>query len=234
MDIRRLWDFSDPAGSRGRFQTELEQAIDPDYRAVLMTQISRCHSLSGEFDAAHTQLDEVERELNERSALAESYFWLERGRTFNSSGDKVSAQQCFERAKSLNVPGLRVDAIHMLAIAGETPEERERLNREALAIAEASEDLEDRRWRGSLLNNLGWDLFDQGQPKDALEVFEAAVRAREEQGDAEPLRVARWCVARCLRALDRRTEALAIQRELKEQGPHDPYVDEEIAALQCE
>lgn len=232
MDVRQLWDFSDPVGSRVRFEAALEQSDDPDQRLILRTQIARTHSLSNEFIEAHACLDLLVDESSTRSPEAQSSYWLERGRTYNSSGDKASARECFEHAKALDVPGLRVDALHMLAIAGETTDDRIRVNREALAVAEASEHEEDRRWRGALLNNLGWDLFDAGQYGEALEVFEAAVHAREEQGEDEPLRIARWCVARCLRALDRPLEALAIQRELKETGPPDRYVDEEIAVLE--
>ena len=46
-------------------------------------------------------------------------------------------------------------------------------------------------------------------------------------------RIARWCVARCLRSLDRTEEALAEQQalaaELEAIGETDAYVAEEIA-----
>jgi hypothetical protein len=49
------------------------------------------------------------------------------------------------------------------------------------------------------------------------------------------LRIARWSVARCLRTLGRRDEALAIQRALEAEhlraGTEDGYVFEELAEL---
>ncbi len=52
------------------------------------------------------------------------------------------------------------------------------------------------------------------------------------QDKADDVRVARWCIARCLRSLERVEEALAIQRELEQQiadieNP-DGYVYEEL------
>ncbi len=47
------------------------------------------------------------------------------------------------------------------------------------------------------------------------------------------MRIARWCVARCLRSLGRVEEALAEQQalaaELEAEGEVDGYVDEELA-----
>jgi hypothetical protein len=49
------------------------------------------------------------------------------------------------------------------------------------------------------------------------------------------IQVARWSIARTLRAMGRVDEALAIQRALADEhrlaGTADPYVDEEIEAL---
>src|SRR5690606_9633091 len=161
------------------------------------------------------------------SPLAQTYYWLERGRAFNSSDNKDKALECFERAVELDVPGLRLDAWHMLAIAQPTKVLSEELNRKALGIAELSDDPEDRRWRGTILNNLGWDLHEQGKFKEALRSFEDALKVREEYGIEEPIRIAKWCIARCLRSLKRFDEAMSIQQALKDAGPPDQFVDEE-------
>lgn len=230
-DVRERWDFGDPARSRGRFEAMVAAATDPDDVFVWSTQLARTWGLEGKFDEAHQVLDAVAGEFEGRSDFAKSYFLLERGRAFNSSGKKDEARPLFARAAGLGVPGLRVDALHMLAITANDDAEGERLNREALAFCEASDEAEDRSWRGSLLNNLGWSVFDQGRAQEALAIFEEAVREREVNGTPETHRIARWCVGRALREVGRYDEALALQKEIKGLGS-DKYVDEEIAELE--
>lgn len=233
VNVRALWDFDNPSGSLERFESALQSAENPDERLIWQTQIARTWSLRREFDQAHAVLDSIEPETAGSFAEARSYYFLERGRTWSSAGEKAKAQECFLQAIETDVPGLRLDAWHMLAIAQDSPLETERVNREALSLAEESQDESDRRWRGPILNNLGWDVFGAGRFAEALEIFEKAVLVRAEYGEPEPLRIARWCVARCLRELRRHREAYVIQTDLKENGPPDPYVDEELATL-CE
>ncbi len=106
------------------------------------------------------------------------------------------------------------------------------IDERALAEVEASDDPQVRRWLGSILNNLGWDLHDSGHPEQALAVFERAVEVRAEADDHTAWLVARWCVGRTLRTLGRYDEALALMRELAADpvGADDEYVHEEIAA----
>jgi hypothetical protein len=56
----------------------------------------------------------------------------------------------------------------------------------------------------------------------------------QERGTAREVRIARWCVGRALRSLQRKAEALALQQELlaeweKSEEEQDGYVFEEIA-----
>jgi tetratricopeptide (TPR) repeat protein len=114
--------------------------------------------------------------------------------------------------------------------------EQESLNRRSLALAAGAEYPRARQWRGSLLNNLGWTLFERGDLEDALEVFEQALAARVQQGKLIEIQVARWCIARTLRGFGRFDEALAIQEALAAEhalaGTSDPYVQEELAKLE--
>ena len=174
------------------------------------------------FDEAHAILDEVEAQLAGSGPLAAIRYHLERGRVHNSSGNKAPAresfQQAWEAARAAGEDGFAVDAAHMLAIAAASPAETIRWNERALELAEASEDEQAQRWQSSLLNNLGWARHDGGDYEAALILFERAVTERQKRGADRETRVARWCVARCLRSLGRLEAALAQQRALLAEG----------------
>ncbi|MBI4926955.1 MAG: hypothetical protein HY835_04260, partial [Anaerolineae bacterium] len=61
--------------------------------------------------------------------------------------------------------------------------------------------------------------------------FQRALRYRQEQEDPAPIRIARWCVARTLRSLNRLEEALQIQQELLAENTEDGYISEELGEL---
>ena len=137
-------------------------------------------------------------------------------------------------AEAGGLEALRVDALHMVALAA--PEEEQlALNEAALAVARASTDQRARDWDASLLNNIGMTHADAGDFESALTTFEQALAARERIGDPATIRVARWMIGWAMRNLGRRDEALEIQRSLKAElesvGDTDEYVDEELALL---
>jgi tetratricopeptide (TPR) repeat protein len=232
--IDELWDFSDPAASEIRFRSAAEQASDADSAPILETQFARALGLQRRFDEAAAALDLVEArdqmppELRVRVAL-------ERGRVLNSSGSPAAARPLFERAYELaaaaGLEHLTVDALHMVAIVA-APGEQATLNEQALAIASAASDPRARDWRASLLNNLGWARFEAGEYAEALALFGEAVDERVRQGKPRQIGVARWAVARTLRALGRIEEALAAQNDLvlwlAAAQMTDSYVEEEI------
>ena len=122
----------------------------------------------------------------------------------------------------------------MLAITA-TPDEAIKLNEEGVVYAEQSQEPRAKGWLGSLYNNLGWAYFDLGAYDNALSVFLRALKWREEKQSAHELFLAKWCVARTLRALGRLDDAIKIQLALLEQmidiGPTDGYVYEELGEL---
>ena len=123
----------------------------------------------------------------------------------------------------------------MLAFVDTDPADQLAWGLRALAVLEGSAQPAARRWEGSLRNNVGSALHQQGRYAEALAQFELALAFRERVGDAEPIRVARWMVAWTLRALGRLDEALAMQlrleRECEAAGAPDPYVFEELEIL---
>lgn len=237
-ELRSLWDFSDPAGSEQRFRQRRSSCTDASDVAVLTTQVARALGLQGQYVEAHVQLDHlttVEGEVGVRIAL-------ERGRLHRSAGEPDRAAVCFERARDLadraGLPGLSVDALHMLAILPEDAAEQVRRHREALAVARASTDEEARRWVAPLLNNLGMALHGVDDLDAALAVFSEAVQVRRAAGEESEAAVARWMVAWTLRLLGRGGEALSIQQELAAENAAanrpDPYVHDELATLHAE
>ncbi len=216
--IDDLWDFQDPEASEKAFRELLEQASDnePYYREV-QTQIARTHSLRGQFDEAHEILDEVSEALPSVGHLVEVRYLLERGRTWNSSGEKERAKavflQAYNLAKEDALDFYEIDAAHMLGIV-EQPEQALEWNLVALAKTEATDDQKAKKWIGPLANNIGWTYHDQGDFENALKFFRKGLEFRETTGAEPGLRIAKWTVARGLRSLGKVKEALAMQHAI--------------------
>lgn len=244
--IDAAWDFGDPAASEARFRAQLPAVAgraaggEGAWRAVqvqLLTQLARSLGLQGRFDAAHAVLDDAAAHVAADDEAGRVRIDLERGRALNSAGRSEAARPhfdaAFERARAAGLDALAVDAAHMIAIVA-PPDEVMAWHARALALAEASPDPAARRWRASLLNNLGWTLHDLGRDDDALAALEQALALREAAGDPTTIGIARWSVARILRALGRVDEALAIQLALlaahEAAGRTDPHVHDELAA----
>jgi tetratricopeptide (TPR) repeat protein len=232
--IDTLWDFDDPAESERRFLDAAQSSRGLDGE-ILLTQLARAVGLQGRFDEAHALLDELPDDEDEELRVR---VLLERGRVLNSSGDPGASLPEFsaalEAAENERFEHLAIDALHMLAIVA-APPDQDALNSRALELASTAADPRARQWRASLLNNMGWTAFDRGELDAALRLFKAALAAREEQGKAPEIVIARWCIARTLREMGRAREALEIQLqiadELRAAGKSDRYVDDEIAAL---
>lgn len=232
-DVTALWDFDDPAGSEQRFRAAADLAEGTD-RLVLMTQVARALGLQERYDEGHALLDHLAVDDPEVATRAS----LERGRLLRSAGLTEQAGPHFEAAAATaaaaGLEALRVDALHMVALAAPVEEQR-RLTEEALAVARSSSDQAARDWDASLLNNLGMVHADAGDWSAALAAFEEALAARERVGDIGRIRVARWMVGWALRNLGRTDEARVLQTALKAElvaaGEEDPYVDEELALL---
>ena len=234
--IDSYWEYSDPAGSEDRFQQALESASG-DYALELLTQIARTYSLRKRYGEAHQLLDEIEPNLKDAGNRPNLRYLIERGRTFNSSGDKQRARDLFVRALQLGREtdeiGLAVDAAHMVAITYAGSEQAIDWNLKGLEIARPSEDAKARSLIPAMLNNSAWDLHDMGRYDEALPLFEEALAEWVARGKPTQIQIAKWSVARCLRSLKRYEDALAIQRKLEAEhanlGTKDGYVFEEIA-----
>lgn len=241
IDMRSVWNFRDTSGTRDAFVALLDdpRASEDDVRAELLTQIARTHGLEGDVEAARARLDQAAAIMPE-GGVAEIRHALETGRVHNSSGDAPGSLPHFHAAAQRalahgDAAGLHVDALHMLGIAA-PGEEALDWNLQALGVARASDDLDARRWMGSLLNNIAWTYFDLENFEEALALHEEGLAWRQEQGQSgTPIWIAEWSIARMLRALERYDEALAIQTRLADEraaaGQPGGYVFEELGEL---
>lgn len=240
-EFDKLWNYNDPAATEQKFREALDTIsleTNPIEYLQLQTQIARTYSLRRLFTEAHAVLDEVQKNLPAATSLAHVRCYLERGRTFNSAGKRAEAKEQFLLAKDaaleLHEDFYVVDAIHMLAIAA-PPDEAIALNEQGVIYAESSSNERARNWLGSLYNNLAWSYFDKGEFEKALSIFLRAVKWREDKQQVRETFIAKWCVGRCLRALNRIDDALKIQLALLEEmvdtDNTDGYVYEELGEL---
>lgn len=240
-DFDALWNYDDPAATEAALRPFLTTAAPGSgYHIELLTQIARAQGLRRRFDDAHRTLDEAQALLQAGPAgpraRARVRYLLERGRVFNSARQVEQAQPLFaealEAAQAAGEDFHAVDAAHMLGICA-PPEDQTGWHLNAIHLAEQSRQPRVRNWLGSLYNNLGWTLHDQGHHADALDLFERALVIRRERGQAPETRRAQWSVGRALRSLGRVEDALAIQRDLLAEhalnGSQDGYVFEELA-----
>ena len=236
-ELDDLWDYSDPAASEARFRrrvSDLGAGADPAQIAETQTQLARSQGLQRHFDEANATLDQVEAHLAEMPARVRIRYALERGRVFNSSGQPERGvpffESAWELARAAGEDGLAVDAAHMLGIAaGDTGIA---WNLKALELARESSQPAANRWEGPLYNNIGWSYFDAGRYDDALAMFEHALAWQQANGSEKEIRIARWCIGRDLRALERVEDALAMQQALftdyQQSLGEDGYVSEEL------
>lgn len=195
-----MWDFDDLDGSERRFRACLEAEASAAGRAALLTQLARIEGLRGDFAAGERLLAAAET-----LGGAERWVLIERGRLLRSSGDASSAlpffEAAFEQARAADDGFLAGDAAHMAALVGDS----EAWTARGL---ESTSDGPGRYWTAPLLNNVGWARFEAGEFERALDAFIAALEVRS-AAPQEPheREIARYAVAKALRALGRLDEA---------------------------
>jgi hypothetical protein len=198
--LDELWDFSDPVGSEARLRAAAESATDADSRAELETQVARALGLQEQYDHADRVLDGI----RSHSVAVGVRVALERGRLRNSAGDPAAAVPLFraagEAASGDELVFLRVDALHMLAIAD--PEHSAAWTARALAVLDAGGDDRAQRWRVGLHNNAGWALFDAEDFVGAIAEFQRAREAAVRWGTPQQLTWADEALAEARASLD--------------------------------
>ena len=227
LDVRSLWDFGDPKLTEERFDALL---------AEVLTQKARSQGLQRRFEDARNTLEQAKGLLKPDFVRATISYFLELGRVENSSGNRDAARPHFLYALEIaenagNEEFLAIDAAHMLGIV-EGPAKALDWNQRAIAMAEKATEQKARNWLGSLYNNTGWTLYEMGEYEKALDLFERALAFRKEEGIAGKILIADYCVGKCLRALGKVDDALAIQLRLEKEADEvgqDGFIYEEIA-----
>jgi tetratricopeptide (TPR) repeat protein len=238
VDLDALWNFNDPAASETRFREALVAAQGDD-ALVLRTQIARTLGLRQRYDEAHRELDAVEGALATAGVEPRVRAWLERGRTWRSSGQPDKSRPLFNRAyvtaDAAGLEALAADALHMLALAATTLDERIEWNRRTIDYARRAKDPRAQGWQAAALNNIGSDLREANRLDESLVTFREALAAYKRNGRADRVRFARWQVANVLRLKGQADEALAMQlaleRDAQAAGEPDSYVYDELALL---
>lgn len=227
-ELRQVWD-SDLDATEIRFQALLDSTTDQNRRAEILTQLARVQGLRGEFAAGHELVDQAQT-MSDPDSIARVRILLERGRLDRSAGKPADARPMFisayELARNLGDDNLAADAAHMVGLVDDIEEWTER----GMAIAERSSDPQVRRWMGPLLNNLGWHLYETGDYVRALEAFEQALAARQAFPDeAVEIEIARYTVAKTLRALGKPARAAQLMEQAIAASPPDGWFHEELA-----
>ena len=185
--VRQLWDFDDLDGTEERFQDRLTDEADSE-RAEILSQLARIQGLRGDFDAGERLVEEAQV-LAGDDERARARIDLERGRLRQSRGNR---EELF----------IAADAAHMAALAAPDREAFVAWTERGIELATAHEDAS--YWLGPLLNNLGWELYEAGELDAALDTFERALEAREQEPENQAaIEIARYAVDKTLRALGR-------------------------------
>jgi len=219
-------------------QVEVAQVAFDINKALALTTRARSLGLQGKFDEAHKLLDEAASLTPSDGLRAQIAIALERGRLVNTGGNPAGSVAHFRQAWDLAQTGgdtvldLGVDALHMLAIV-EPVDQAEAWTAQALALAATSKNPMVSGWRGPLLNNIAWSNFDAGRYERALALFTEDAAYRAKANRVRETRIARYGIARTLRALGRIAEATTLNEQLvidaEAIGDEPSYVFEELA-----
>ena len=236
--LRADWDFDDLDATEGRFRQLLTRETSAARRAEILSQLARVQGLRGDFAGGERLLAEAEVLAPTGGGAARVRIDLERGRLRRSSGDGETAfplfESAFEAATQAGEAFLAADAAHMAALAAPDRAEFVAWTERGLELAESNDDA--RYWLGALLNNLGWELYEAEEYADALGRFERALEARERAPENRAaIEIARYAVAKTLRALDRPAEAAALLEQAvawaESEGTPDGWFHEELAEV---
>src|SRR3954447_1340120 len=233
--LRSLWDFDDLDVTEKRLREQLDLETTDAGRAEVLTQLARVEGLRDRFEAGDALIDEAVGLAGDDGA-ARARIDLERGRLRRSGGDPDAAQPLFASAFDIATDAgqafIAADAAHMGALVADGRDGFIEWTRRGIDIAEGDDGA--RHWLGALYNNLGWEYYEAGDYKEALDAFERQLTAREQAGDPQGvIEISRYAVGKALRALGRSAEAIPLIETAVAwadgEGAPDGWFHEELA-----
>ncbi len=145
---------------------------------------------------------------------------LEEGRHWCLAMNPNRAQNLFVQAwNTANTTHdfFSVEAAVLLSLCV-SPKDQPAWLKQAGKIAEKSQDDLTKLWLPHVQILMGWSSFDMRQFDQALSFFELAKAGLNQPRARVDIVALKWSIARCLRAVNRLPEALAIQQEILQLG----------------
>ena len=233
-----LWDFEHPAESEARFRAE-PHAIGRDRAKRSEAHPGRARAgAAAKFTDADRTSTACTHARHSRCACASATCWTRPPWTIRPARAPAVAGSSRRSPRRQRLAGgaayYRVDALHMLAIA--SPPASIDFHRRAIAAAETATTYARAAGARRCCTTSAGRCDDRGDDAAALDYWRQAPPAmREAANDVPRARIARWTVARGLRALGELDEAEAMQRaladELQAANAPDGYVFEELAEI---
>jgi tetratricopeptide (TPR) repeat protein len=217
-----IWgQIGNPVLVEKKFIELLPQAQSLENKSIylqMLSQLALAQALMKKFDLAHATLDDAQAQLTSDCNLARVRIFLERGRVFQQAGDVVQALTYFEKSYELSEQHKfdiqTINAAHMIAIIADTTANKILWNQRAIDLATTTDDLEGRRWLGSVWNNIGANYLEDKQYEKALHAFEKTLEYRLQENYAPNVRFAKFRIGQILRILGHLDQALMVQQEL--------------------
>ncbi len=187
----------------------------------ILSQIALAQAMQKKFDLAHKTLDNAETSLTSEYKLARVRILLERGRVFHQSDNTDEVLPLFKMSYELSRKHKfdfhTVNAAHMVAIVEKSVDKKIVWNKNAINLAQKTQDKRAYVWLGALYNNLAQNYIEAEQYSEAHSAFKQSKKFGEDRGDVIVVRGAKWGIARSLRSLNCLDEAMSMQLALLEE-----------------
>lgn len=222
-DIAGNWIADDLAATETKLRSLLPTQIEEEWNSnqlQSLLQLVRVLSLQGKESEAKESLELARRKvalLPPEQFQMKIRLMLEEGRHLCIGMTPVKAQPYFQQAWTLATEKgdvyLAIESAVMLSVS-QPPKFQNEWLQKAIGLAEKTDLEVAKLWLAQLYLMSGWHAFDFRRTEEALKYFNLALARPRDPGEMTDVIRIRWCIARCLRALNRVQEALDIQMEL--------------------
>lgn len=184
----------------------------------ILSQIALFQAVQKKFEQAHQTLEQAQLACKADDYQGQACILLEKGRIFQHAGELEKAEKYFYQSYQLSslhhLDYYTINAAHMIAIVVKNVEEKIKWNELALSLALQTENKKAQGLLAPLHNNLGQNYFDVQDYEKSLFYYEQASQLFSHDNRYSDFMLARWTIARCIRALNKLDQALVLQQEL--------------------